>query len=165
MNDDNQPKQSERNTPALGNTTNDVSKDAKEALRRYMEEQEKREQEAAQIQEVSKRVVLRMELGDDDAPMIVTVERDIVIGRRDPTKDSGPDLDLTAHGAYQLGISRKHAILRVQNKRLNVVDLGSRNGTYLNGRQLEPNTLTALKHGDELRLGKINLKLYFESVE
>ena len=35
-----------------------------------------------------------------------------------------------------------------------LIELGAANGTFLNGEQLEPNSITTLVHGDEIRAGR-----------
>jgi molecular chaperone DnaK (HSP70) len=50
--------------------------------------------------------------------------------------------------------SRLHAELRIATDKLEVVDLGSTNGTFLNGERLAPNQPRSLKPGDEIHFGK-----------
>jgi hypothetical protein len=51
-------------------------------------------------------------------------------------------------------VSRRHASVTWQEGRWLLEDLGSSNGTYLNGVRLKRNTPTALRQGDRFRLGK-----------
>lgn len=54
------------------------------------------------------------------------------------------------------GVSRKHAKLTLDvDGAVNLYDLGSRNGTFVNGRQIE---ITTLREGDRLELGDVVLK-------
>jgi pSer/pThr/pTyr-binding forkhead associated (FHA) protein len=80
-----------------------------------------------------------------------------VIGRRDPAGQNSPEIDLS--GIPDEGvISRTHARVywdTTQNTYM-VVDT-SRNGTYLNAKQLTPGTPYRLGHGDELQLGQNKL--------
>jgi two-component system response regulator AtoC len=50
------------------------------------------------------------------------------------------------------GVSRHHATLRVGAK-LEIVDLGSRNGTLLGSRRIEPNEPVEVSPGDSIRVG------------
>lgn len=50
-------------------------------------------------------------------------------------------------------LSRIHAELYVWGNVMKVMDLGSTNGTYINGKRLEPNKRYALEDGDQIRLG------------
>jgi len=87
---------------------------------------------------------------------------DIVIGRMDITTKVAPDLDLTPFGAQEKGVSRMHAIIRRNEESLLVIDLGSVNGTYLNGQRLTSDQPHVLRDGDEIRLGKLVLHVYFK---
>ncbi|MEM7583163.1 MAG: sigma 54-interacting transcriptional regulator [Acidobacteriota bacterium] len=55
-----------------------------------------------------------------------------------------------------LGVSRTHARLRVLDERLEVEDLGSRNGTFLGAHQIARGTV---EEGAVLRLGPVELRL------
>lgn len=72
-----------------------------------------------------------------------------------------PELSLTPYGARDKGVSRKHAKLKVDRRQLLLIDLGSANGTWLNGAQLLANEPTRLESGDEIRLGKLTFKIHF----
>ncbi|MBC7870670.1 MAG: FHA domain-containing protein [Chitinophagaceae bacterium] len=146
-----------------GTTTNDVQRDAREAMELYQREKMNDatiDQRQSAI--IEGELTLRIEAQGSATPLVVNVLAETIIGRRDPTTSSVPEVDLTPYGGYQMGISRRHATIRLLNKRLDVVDLGSRNGTYLNGERLKPHQPIALLDGDELRLGKIVLRIYFQ---
>jgi len=53
----------------------------------------------------------------------------------------------------EASLSRRHVEISRTNDQWNATDLGSRNGTKLNGSPLAPEYPTAIKHGDVLRLG------------
>ncbi len=55
--------------------------------------------------------------------------------------------------------SGSHAELRVQKSRIEVVDLESTNGTWVNGVRIEPNEPREVQIGDELTFGKTVLRL------
>jgi diguanylate cyclase (GGDEF)-like protein len=55
------------------------------------------------------------------------------------------------------GISRAHAEIRVEDGRVHVRDLGSRNGTFLNGERADAREL---RDGDKLTLGEATLLLF-----
>jgi pSer/pThr/pTyr-binding forkhead associated (FHA) protein len=83
------------------------------------------------------------------------------IGRKDPTSGDSPDIDLSTYAAYQMGVSRTHAILELAEDHLTLHDLGSRNGTFINGQRVTPEHPQLLHNGDEVRLGKMVLRLSF----
>lgn len=86
---------------------------------------------------------------------------EIVIGRTDPVANFKPELDLTPYGGHSGGVSRRHATIKQQDHALFLQDLGSTNGTRLNGGQLKPGQLYRLRHGDEIEVGKIKLSIRF----
>ncbi len=54
------------------------------------------------------------------------------------------------------GVSKRHAILVIQNGRLILEDLASKNGSFVNGARVENATV---KPGDQVRFGEITLSL------
>lgn len=151
----------ETRPPIGGNdsvTTTDVTLDSDEAMKRYIAEQHQNEKEEIRGKEVS----VRIEVKDAETPLVVIIRQEVVIGRRDPTTNVTPDIDLTPYGGYQMGISRRHALLNIKDNFLVIIDSGSRNGTYLNGHRLQENQAVRLHDGDEIRLGKIVFNLYIQ---
>jgi DNA-binding CsgD family transcriptional regulator len=66
----------------------------------------------------------------------------------------GDDADLQLN---DLGVSRRHAVLRVDNGTLFVEDLGSRNGTFVQGQPIDRKM--SLQAGDELSFGPCELRV------
>ncbi|MEM6330814.1 MAG: FHA domain-containing protein [Planctomycetota bacterium] len=54
-------------------------------------------------------------------------------------------------------ISRRHCVFLRRGETLSVLDLGSRNGTYVNGARIEGET--TLKNGDNIRIGPLEFLL------
>ena len=94
--------------------------------------------------------------GDEFQFEVARLER-IVIGRRDPDTGEQPEIDLSAYGAYENGVSRRHASIITWNRGLYIVDEGSPNGTFLNGERLQPHEPGPLKYGDHVRIGRLVL--------
>jgi len=61
----------------------------------------------------------------------------------------------------QMGLSRRHAAIRPTENHLYLVDLGSTNGSGINGTTIGVNTPYALNHGDLIRLGRLEFTIYF----
>ena len=99
------------------------------------------------IGEQSKRLVLSA------GPLVVgrTIENDASIG-----------FDLTPYGAYHFGVSRRHAVLSLQDTYLYIEDLGSTNGTRINGFQLTPRQKYRLRDGDEVEFARLRTTVRFE---
>ncbi|GAB4478163.1 MAG: FHA domain-containing protein [Anaerolineae bacterium] len=99
---------------------------------------------------------------DAPEPIILTPEAELLVGRKDPASGISPDLDLTPYGALEHGVSRIHVALRRGDDVLSIVDLDSANGTFLNGQRLAPYQPRLLRDGDEVRLGKLVMHIYFK---
>jgi hypothetical protein len=74
----------------------------------------------------------------------------MVLGRRDPAGGARPDVDLSADDA----VSRRHAELRMRDGAAYLVDLGSTNGTIVNGDPITPGEERMLSDGDVIQLGE-----------
>jgi hypothetical protein len=95
-------------------------------------------------------------------PIVVEPDRRrVVLGRADAHSQTQPDLDLTTYGAIEKGVSRIHAVLERSDDTLTLTDLGSSNGTHLNGQRLGPDQPRVLRDGDEVRLGKLVANIFF----
>jgi hypothetical protein len=110
-------------------------------------------------------MVLRVEIEGGTTPMMVYPKNEIIMGRRDPNTGGMPDVDLTSYAGYRMGVSRRHAAIRLQEKQLNLSDLGSSNGTFLNGTRLNAHRPYQVRDGDEIRLGQMVLRVYFQSAK
>ncbi|MEL7061066.1 MAG: cyclic nucleotide-binding domain-containing protein [Acidobacteriota bacterium] len=77
------------------------------------------------------------------------------IGRRDPVTGINPDIDLTPADS-QRSISRRHAkIFRRNDKFFIREEIGTMNGTFINGERVETGVPVEFKNGDEVRFGLI----------
>ena len=111
----------------------------------------------------SKDMYLRIEIDGGPDPIIIKPKsEDMILGRRDPTTGATPEVDLTAYAGYRMGVSRRHASLALENDQLNLWDLGSSNGTFINGTRLTPHQPNPLRDGDEVRLGQMVIHLFFQ---
>ena len=88
---------------------------------------------------------------------------EFTLGRVSDAQPIMPDIDLTPYQAYANGVSRLHAVLKREGERVFVMDLGSSNGTYLNGKRLQPNMDQTLNHGDMLALGKLKIQILLKT--
>jgi pSer/pThr/pTyr-binding forkhead associated (FHA) protein len=74
-----------------------------------------------------------------------------------------PDVDLSGYEAYAHGVSRLHAAIKVINMKVVVVDLGSSNGTRVNGQKIVPNIDYPLNNGDIMAFGKLRMQILLKS--
>jgi hypothetical protein len=96
-------------------------------------------------------------------PVFIKGSSEIILGRYIP--DEPLDVvDLTKYNAHLLGVSRRHAMIRVLHDKYTIEDLGSANGTWLNENRLEPGRPYALTGGDQIRLGQLILFIYISTI-
>ena len=89
----------------------------------------------------------------------LVVENGLTEGRVFPLDNSltigrAPENDIQL---IDTSVSRRHALIQLQDGKPVLQDLGSSNRTFVNGQKV--NSLT-LSNGDKLRLGRISLRLY-----
>jgi predicted component of type VI protein secretion system len=92
----------------------------------------------------------------------VALETPLILGRKG-NADLEEILDLSVFDAYQQGVSRHHCLLQREGAYLTVIDLGSANGTCLNGKRLPAYQKYIVAHGDHLLLGRLHLMISFNS--
>ena len=95
-------------------------------------------------------------------PYYVHIYKELIIGRgADATLESV--LDLTELNAVNLGVSRRHAMIRRTGSRYEVIDLSSRNGTWLNSERLLPNKSYPFMSGSKIRIGQMSLVVMYRT--
>ena len=99
-------------------------------------------------------------VADGSVPISVEHSKSIILGRSD--SNTSVDVDLSGFDAREHGVSRQHARLNTKQEPPTLFDLGSSNGTYINGQRLEPKTATILESGDEIQLGRFKMRVYFK---
>lgn len=82
---------------------------------------------------------------------------EFILGRVGGTQPILPDIDLTPFGGYEEGVSRLHAIIKITPDQISITDLGSANGTWVNGKKATAHHPYPLKNGDILTLGKFQV--------
>jgi hypothetical protein len=89
----------------------------------------------------------------------LTGQSEFTLGRVAEGQPILPDIDLSPYEAYSQGVSRLHASLKMNNQRVFITDLGSSNGTRVNGQKIMANTDYPLNHGDVISLGKFKIQV------
>jgi len=90
-------------------------------------------------------------------PLSLRIVGDIVLGRK--AEGVNPDVDLNPYEPALHGVSRTHAMIRPTPDQLLLSDLGSTNGTLLNGQKLRPGRTENLTDQSVISLGKLHLKV------
>ena len=102
-----------------------------------------------------------LELAESGERLVVENQNRIVIGRSSSHSVRTPDIDLAPYHAFSKGVSSLHASIFRADDCMNISDLGSTNGTYLNREGLIPHQAYALHNGDLIYLGQMPVRIYF----
>jgi FHA domain len=81
------------------------------------------------------------------------------LGRSAEDQPILPDVDLAQYHAYEFGVSRLHASIKLGQPYALLTDFDSANGTQLNGQKLSPHKPYPITHGDIFTLGKLKIQL------
>ena len=96
-------------------------------------------------------------------PYYVHIYKELIIGRQaEATLEA--TLDLSELNAANMGVSRRHAMIRRTESGFEVLDLASRNGTWLNAERLVPNRPYPFASGSQLRVGQMRLLVMYHPV-
>ena len=98
---------------------------------------------------------IRFKVLDNGREIEAILTKSILIGRIDSSSDIFPEVDLTEDNGLEKGVSRRHARIRSQEGTVVIEDLGSINGTFINGRPMAPYLPEILHDGDQLQVGHL----------
>jgi hypothetical protein len=104
-------------------------------------------------------IAIQLKIGPGKRELEVGLDKVIHIGRVDPTTTVFPEVDLTEDGSLAKSVSRRHARILRQDDTVVLEDLGSINGTFINGKRLDPYMPEMLKDGDKVQLGKMPIDI------
>lgn len=96
-------------------------------------------------------------------PYYLRTKKEFVIGRK-AEETSESFLNLSDLDGFNMGLSRRHAMIRRTEAGYEVIDLSSTNGTWMNDERLVPQKPYQLKNGAQLRLGRLRLLIIHHSV-
>lgn len=129
----------------------------------WIDESGEPHQAAAPLEEDSP-VAVRLKIGQGKREIEALLSHVThIIGRVDPVSNVFPEIDLTDDGQLAKSVSRRHARILKQKDTVLVEDLGSINGTFINGKKLQPYVPEILHDGDTLQLGKISIEVSLRS--
>ena len=86
-------------------------------------------------------------------------EQSAIIGRSDAQTGYTPDIDLMRFNARKHGVSREHACIYLRGQSFYVMDLGSNNGSFMNGKALMPHHAQVIQPGDVIRFGLLEIQI------
>jgi len=98
-------------------------------------------------------------VNDETLSMDLEFDRDMTLGRLNSEGIDDFVVLLPEIDTEVLGVSRTHAVLSPTPNALYLIDLGSTNGTRLNGRRLGPNIPYVVVDGDQVTLGRLDCQI------
>lgn len=93
-------------------------------------------------------------------PQIFVGKEKVVLGRKDDNGRITPEFDLTPYDGGQHGVSRLHAKIAYKDDKYMIQDLGSTNGTRINGNKLVPYQYMPLSDGAVLQIGRLLMNVF-----
>lgn len=104
-------------------------------------------------------LAVRLKICDSGREFEASLSKAIHLGRLDATSEVFPEVDLTDDNGLEKGVSRRHARIFKRDGNIVVEDLGSINGTFVNGKRLAPYLPELLNDGDQLLLGNLAIDI------
>jgi pSer/pThr/pTyr-binding forkhead associated (FHA) protein len=105
------------------------------------------------------RIILYIGKTETVTSMGLEVSTPLTVGRADLVEGYIPGVDLGPFGGQDAGVSRRHAVLWGTQDALYIRDLGSTNGTHINGFKLQPKLTYKLRNGDRIEVGQMQCTL------
>jgi hypothetical protein len=118
-----------------------------------------RKKSASPPVEPTQPVTLQFMITQQQRRVNATLEREIIIGRMDAASTAFPTVDLSSSGPMAKSVSRRHARIIKRDCEIVLEDLGSVNGTFINGKKLTSFLPVTLNSGDNVNFGKISLEV------
>lgn len=103
-----------------------------------------------------------LHLLDTGQVLPLSSRNEFTMGRISEGQPIMPDIDLSPYQAYAAGVSRLHAVIKRVSGAIVFMDLGSANGTFVNGSRLNSNVEQIISHGDIVSLGKLRIQVLIE---
>jgi len=107
----------------------------------------------------SKALSIEVEVQNTGRKVLLSADREILVGRLDAAHGIFPELDLTTDGGLEQGVSRRHSRIYTQDGAYYVEDLDSTNGTFVNGERLTPYLPYVFRDQDLLVFGTMRMKI------
>jgi len=105
------------------------------------------------------KAVMTLHLLDAGKDIVLSGGTEFAIGRSQRGQPIVPEVDLGSYQAFQYGVSRLHASLKVTEKGIMISDMGSPNGTRVNNHKIKPLTDYPVSDGDIVSLGRLQFKV------
>lgn len=101
--------------------------------------------------------------GESGTEFQLSAAAETMIGRQDPVTGIDPDVDLSDVDSHR-STSRRHARIDRRGARFFLTEeIGTTNGTFVNGRRLATGVPTELNPGDEVQFGLVRMRFRVDS--
>lgn len=114
---------------------------------------------AGSLQRGGESLAIRLKIGARQREVEMPLNVITHLGRVDAAASVFPEVDLSDDSDASHGVSRRHARILKQGGMVVVEDMGSINGTFVNGKRLDPYLPEVLNDGDILLLGKLKIEV------
>lgn len=84
----------------------------------------------------------------------ISDQHPVIIGR-----SPGADIDVTSHGQPAITVSRQHAQISLVQGELTIMDLNSKNGTFIADERLSAGKPIRIGSNDDIRVGAIQVRI------
>ena len=115
--------------------------------------------EGEDAEAAKKAINIEVEVLNTGRKVLLSADREILVGRLDAAHGIFPELDMTTDGGLEQGVSRRHARIYTRDGTCFVEDLDSTNGTFLNDERVTPYLPYAFRDGDMLMFGTMRIKV------
>jgi len=104
---------------------------------------------------------ITFDIDGTEAPITFTNRREIIVGRTDPNSNQHPDIDVSGLPINFSSISRRHLRIIFSNGTWYAEDMGSRNGSWLNGKLLLAHQRYQVRNQDKFQIGTVNFSVSY----
>ncbi len=111
----------------------------------------------------SRAINIEVEVLNTGRKVLLSADREILVGRLDAAHGIFPELDMTTDGGLEQGVSRRHARIYTRDGACFVEDLDSTNGTFLNDERVTPYLPYAFHDGDVLMFGTMKMRMHIHT--
>lgn len=113
----------------------------------------------ASLQRGGESLAIRLKIGVKQREIEMPLNVITHLGRVDAAASVFPEVDLSGDSDASHGVSRRHARILKQSGTVVVEDMGSINGTFVNGKRLDPYLPEIINDGDVLQLGQLKIEV------
>ena len=104
---------------------------------------------------------IQIKIGSEKRELQLPLTKAIHLGRVDPASNVFPEICVSNEDDAVKTVSRRHARILKQSGTVVIEDLASVNGTFVNGKRLDPYLPEPIRDGDVIYLGRVLLEIRF----